>query len=229
MLIDPWSAIRISLCVGAMTCLMGFPVAIGLGWVLARKRFVGKSLLGGLVLVPLVTPPVVLGLALLRAFANRSFLGGLLANLGISVPFSLVGVVIASLIVGMPLYVLASRDAFVATDVRYEELAMSFGKTPWQAFWSVTFPLALPGIACGALLAFARALGEFGATAMIAGNIEGETRTISLAVYSLMDAPGHEHTMFALVATSIAIGLVTVIAYEALARWQRRRLGLHDE
>jgi molybdate transport system permease protein len=225
--LDPWSAIRISALVGILTSVIGFPIAVSVGWLLARKQFVGKSLVGALVLAPLVMPPIVLGLGLLRVFGHRSWLGEALATVGISIPFGFEGVVLASLLVGMPLYVLASRDAFVATDVRYEELARTFGQRPWKAFWSTSFPLAVPGIACGALLAFARALGEFGATAVIAGNIEGKTRTISLAVYSLLDSPGNSETMYVLVGASLGIGLTTIVAYEMLAHWQRRRLGLH--
>ena len=214
------SAIRLSLQVGLWCTVLGFPVAVGVGWVLARKRFVGRTLLITLLMVPLVLPPVVTGYVLLRVLGRD----GPAAALGLEIPFTLAGAVVAAFVVGLPLYVLAARHAFEAVDPRYEEVAWTLGVPPWRTFLRVTFPLAAPGIVAGAVLAFARALGEFGATAVLAGNIEGETRTIALAVYTLLETPGADEGIAVLVWSSIGISLAAIAGYEAFNRWQRRRL-----
>lgn len=226
--IDGWSATSLSVAVGLLATVAGLPIALAFGWLLARKRFWGKSLLGALLLMPLALPPVVVGLALLRFFGRASGPGRVLHAAGIDVPFTLFGVVLASLVVGLPLYVMATRDAIRATDRRVEELALAFGHRPWRVFWGITVPSALPGIACGALLAFARALGEFGATAVISGNIEGRTRTLSLAIYSLLDSPQQDGKIVQLALVSAVFALITVTAYEALSRWQEKRVARDD-
>ncbi|MFZ5479795.1 MAG: molybdate ABC transporter permease subunit, partial [Myxococcota bacterium] len=152
--------------------------------------------------------------------------GGALAAVGLPVPFSLLGAVIAAAVVGFPLYVMSVRGAFLAVDPRYEEVSMSLGVPPAATFRRVVLPLAFPGIAAGVVLAFARGLGEFGATAVLAGNMEGRTRTIALAVYALLDAPGDDARVTTLVAASVALSLAALVGYEALERWQRRRLEL---
>jgi molybdate transport system permease protein len=199
-------------------------VALVLGHLLARRRFFGKSVVSTLVLLPLVLPPVVTGYLLLELFGRGGPLGALWDTLDLHVPFSLAGAVAAALVVGLPLYVASVRAAIEAVDVRYEELAQSLGLTRWQAWRRVTLPLALPGIAAGFVLTFARALGEFGATAVLAGNIEGETRTLALAVYSLLDAPNGEAEAAVLVWLSIGLSFAALTGYEALLRWQRKRL-----
>jgi molybdate transport system permease protein len=221
---DPLSAIGISLLVGLCSVVLGFPVAMTLGWILARRQFPGKLLLSTLVFSPLVLPPVVTGLLLLRLFGKESALGAWLQRVGIVIPFTLAGAVLAAFVVGLPLYVLAIRSAFEAVDRRYEELAQTLGQTPRGAFRRISVPLALPGIAAGATLAFARALGEFGATAVLSGNIEGHTRTISMAVYTLLDAPSASPATSVLLGVSIGLSVSALIGYEALTRWQRRRL-----
>lgn len=217
---DVGSAIRLSLVVGLWCTVLGFPVAVAVGWVLARKRFVGRTLLVTLLMVPLVLPPVVTGYVLLRALGRD----GPAAAIGLEIPFTLAGAVVAAFVVGLPLYVLAARHAFEAVDPRYEEVAWTLGVPPWRTFLRITFPLAAPGIVAGAVLAFARALGEFGATAVLAGNIEGETRTIALAVYTLLETPGADDGIAVLVWSSIGISLAAIAGYEAFNRWQRRRL-----
>ena len=183
-----------------------------------------KAMLSTVLLAPLVAPPVVTGLLLLRCFGRNSQLGRALDAIGITIPFSLAGAVLAAGVVGFPLFVMSIRTAFETIDPHLEDLALSLGDTPWRAFRRVTLPLALPGIAAGAVLAFARALGEFGATAVVSGNIEGKTRTIALAVYTLLDVPDGEPQTRTLLVASLALSLGALAGFEVLNRWQRRRL-----
>jgi len=226
---DAASAVRISLWVAILAALAGLPVAVGLGWTLARRDFRGKALVSAVILAPLVIPPVVTGFLLLSLLGTQSAVGGWLAALGIPVPFSLLGATLAALVVGLPLYVLSVRNAFEAVDPHYEEVSWTLGVPPGRTFLRVSLPLALPGIAAGAVLAFARALGEFGATVVLAGNVEGETRTIALAVYTLLESPAGRGTMWILVGASVAISLAALFGYEALSRRQRRRLEVHGD
>jgi molybdate transport system permease protein len=224
MTVDPASAIRLSVVVGCGATALGLAPAVALGWLLARRQFRGKALLSAVILAPLVLPPVVTGLLLLELFGQGGPLGPVWELVGVKVPFSLLGALAAALVVGFPLYVVTIRSAFEAVDPRYEEVALTLGMSPRRAWWRVSVPLALPGIAGAAVLAFARGLGEFGATAVLAGNIEGRTRTISLAVYSLLDSPDGDAGVRVLVVASIAISLAALLGAEALNRWQRRRL-----
>lgn len=221
---DAFSAIRLSLIVGVWCVVLGLPLALAVGWLLARREFPGKLLLTTLVFTPLVLPPVVTGLLLLRLFGRNGAVGVALDHFGIVIPFSLAGAVLAAFVVGFPLYVLSIRGAIESVDRRYEEVARSLGLGPWEVFRRITLPLALPGILAGAVLNFARALGEFGATTVLSGNIEGRTRTIAQAVYTLMDAPGEPPETAILVWSSIALSLAALAGYEALNRWQKKRL-----
>jgi molybdate transport system permease protein len=220
----PWSAIRLSLWVALAATLVGFLPAVALGWVLARKDFFGKSLVATLALVPLVLPPVVTGFLLLSLLGTQGPLGGWLADLGLPIPFTLLGAMLAALVVGLPLYVVSVRNAFQAVDPSYEELSWTLGCKPRPTFLRITFPLALPGIAAGAVLAFARALGEFGATVVLAGNIEGSTRTIALAVYSLLESPQGRDAIWVLVGASVLLSMLALLGYEVLSRRQRRQM-----
>ncbi len=220
---DPVQAIRLSLCVGLWCTVLGFPVALFFGWLLSRRRFPGRVLLNVFLFIPLALPPVVTGYLLLALFGRTSLLGGLLGRIGLPVTFNFAGAVLAALIVGLPLYIMAVRAAIDSVDRRYEELAWTLGTPPWKAFSKVTVPLALPGIAAGAVLAFARALGEFGATVVLAGNMEGETRTIALAVYALLDAPDGMAKGRPLIVASLVISFVSLLGYELLLKWQERR------
>ena len=220
------SAVTLSLVVGLVAAAAGLGPALALGWLLARGHFRGKAVVSALVLVPLVLPPVVTGLLLLRLFGRSAPLGGWLAALGWPVPFTLTGAVIAAVVVGLPVYVMSVRGALEAVDPRYEEVAMTLGASPWQTFRRVTLPLALPGIGAGVVLAVARGLGEFGATAVLAGNMEGKTRTIALAVYALLDVPGEDPRVGQLIGASLGLSVLSLVGYEALNRWQRRRLEL---
>jgi molybdate transport system permease protein len=218
------SAIRLSLIVALIATLLGLVPAVGLGWLLARVEFRGKTLLSTLVLVPLVMPPVVTGFLLLSLFGGRGLLGRGLAVLGLSIPFTVLGAALAALVVGFPLYVISIRGAFEAIDRRYEELSWTLGAPPGRTFFRVSLPLALPGIAAGAVLAFARALGEFGATVVLAGNVEGNTRTIALAVYTLLESPSGRGAIWTLVGASVLLSLLALLGFEALSRRQRARL-----
>jgi molybdate transport system permease protein len=229
MTLDPWAAIRLSIIVGALSTLGGLLPAVGLAWLLARGRFRGKALLSAAVLIPLVLPPVVTGLLMLRLFGHASPVGAALASAGLRIPFSLAGAVAAAWLVGLPLYVMAIRGAFEAVDPRLEEVSWTLGVRPARTWLRVTVPLALPGIAAGVVLAFARGLGEFGATAVIAGNIEGRTRTIALAVYSLLESTDGEERLQLLLVVSLTLSVAALVGYEALIRWQRARLELDRE
>jgi molybdate transport system permease protein len=220
--VDPASAIELSLRVALVCTVVGLPFAIGSGFLLARKRFVGRTALATLLMAPLVLPPTVTGFLLLELFGRD----GPLASLGVR--FTLAGAVVAAFVVGLPLYVMAARSAFEAVDPRYEEVSLSLGVPPARTFARITLPLALPGVVAGAVLAFARALGEFGATAVLAGNVEGETRTIALAVYTLLEAPGGEEGVAVLAWASIGLCFLALAGYELFSRWQRRRMELRD-
>jgi molybdate transport system permease protein len=218
------SALSLSVRVGLACAAGGLLPAVGLGYLLARRRFPGKAALSTLLLLPMVLPPVVTGLLLLEAFGRHGVFGPALSALGVQVPFSILGAALAAGVVGLPLYTLVVRAAFEAVDPRYEEVAATLGEVPWRTFLRVTLPLALPGVLAGAVLAFGRALGEFGATVVLAGNVEGRTRTIALAVYSLLDAPGGESKALPLVFASIGLSALALGVYEGLLRRQRSRL-----
>jgi molybdate transport system permease protein len=221
---SPGSAVRLSIIVALLSTVFGLVPAIALGWLLARRNFRGKTLVSTMVLAPLVIPPVVTGFLLLSLLGTQSPLGGALASVGLPIPFTLLGAIIAAFVVGMPLYVLSIRGAFEAIDPLYEELSWTLGVRPRETFLRVSLPLALPGIAAGATLAFARSLGEFGATVVLAGNVEGDTRTIALAVYTLLEAPTGRETIWILVGASVALSLLALLGFEMLSRRQRRRL-----
>lgn len=224
---DPVSAIRLSVFVALLASLAGLPVAVVTGWLLARRDFPGKTVVSTVLLAPLVVPPVVTGFLLLSALGSQSPLGRMLEGAGLPVPFTLLGAVLAALVVGLPLYVLSVRNAFETVDPHYEEVSWTLGVPPGRTFRRVSLPLAIPGIAAGAVLAFARALGEFGATVVLAGNVEGETRTIALAVYTLLESPAGRGTMWTLVGASVTVSLAALVGYETLSRRQRRRLEVH--
>jgi len=221
---DPWSAIRLSFWVALGATLAGLIPAVAVGWILARKDFIGKSIVATVALVPLVLPPVVTGFLLLSLLGSQSTLGGWLEGIGLPIPFTLLGATLAALTVGLPLYVVSVRNAFQAVDPAFEEVSWTLGRRRWPTFLRVTLPLAVPGIAAGAVLAFARALGEFGATVVLAGNVEGTTRTIPLAVYTLLESPRGREAIWVLVGASVILSLLALLGYEALSRRQRRHL-----
>jgi molybdate transport system permease protein len=225
--LDPWLAVRLSLIVAFSAVLLGLVPAVAMGWLLARRDFPGKSFVSMVVMAPLVVPPVVTGFLLLSVLGRESALGGLLAAMGLPIPFTLLGATLAALVVGFPLYVMAIRAVFETVDRRFEEVSWTLGVPKAPTFRRISLPLALPGIAAGAVLAFARALGEFGATVVLAGNMEGETRTIALAVYSLLESPSGQGATWILVIASVVLSLVALLGFEGLTRWQRRRMEDH--
>jgi molybdate transport system permease protein len=185
-----WQAIRLSLLVATAATIASLPLGVLVGWLLARRRFPGKAFVETIVNLPLVLPPVVTGYLLLALFGRQGALGGALENtLGIRFVFDWKGAALAAGIVSFPLMVRPIRLAFAGVDPRLVNAARTLGAGPLDAFWSVALPLARPGILSGVVLSWARSLGEFGATIMIAGNIPGETRTVPLMVYSLLERP----------------------------------------
>jgi molybdate transport system permease protein len=218
--------IELSLAVAAWATICALPSAVAFGWLLARKQFPGKALLSTLLHAPLVLPPVVTGFLLLALLGRRGPIGAWLAEQGLSIPFTFAGAVIAAVVVGFPLFVAAARGAFESVDRRHDEVAATLGLSPRRVFFRITLPLAAPGILAGAVLAFARALGEFGATIVLAGNIEGETRTIPMAVYSFLESPTGESRAWELVWVSLGLCLAAMLGYELLVRRHRRLLEL---
>lgn len=222
--VDPYRAIWLSIQVGLWCVVLGLPVAVFLGWVLARYEFRGKTLLNMVVFTPLVVPPVITGYLLLELFGRSAVIGHFFEKIGLPFTFSFAGAVLASFVVGLPFYVMAARSAFESVDPKLEEMAWTLGAPPKRTILRVTLPLALPGIAAGAVLAFARSLGEFGATIVLAGNMEGKTRTIALAVYTLLESPNGMEASHVLVGASLIISFASLLGYEGLLRWHRRRL-----
>ena len=210
------TAIALSLKVAAVASLASLPFGIALGWLLARKRFPGKLLVDALVHLPLVLPPVVVGYLLLVGFGAQGMFGKPLAALGIDFAFRWTGAALASAIMGFPLMVRAIRLSIEAVDRRLEQAAATLGANPWRVFATTTLPLALPGIVAGTVLAFAKALGEFGATITFVSSIPGETQTLSSAIYGLMQVPGGEAGIWRLGAVAVAISLGALLLSEWL-------------
>lgn len=210
--------------VGLLAVLLATLPAVLLGRWLARSRSGLKGPVGTLLLLPLVLPPVVTGFLLLALVGSSGLLGGLLGAAGVRVSFTLGAAVLAAAVVGFPLYAVVVRNAFEAVDPRYEELAWTLGSPPRSTFRRVALPLALPGVAAGAVLALARGLGEFGATVVVAGNIEGRTQTLALAVYQLLESPDGRGQIWAFVGASFVIAAVGLAAWEWLSARHRARL-----
>ncbi len=205
---------------GAATLLM-LPPGLLLAWLLARGRFRGRVLLDTLISLPLVMPPVATGLVLLMLVAPRGLLGPALGRLGVDVVFTWKAVVLAMTVMGLPLLVRTVRAGIEQVDRRYEDAAAVLGAGPLRVFLTVTLPLARPAVAAGAVLGFARALGEFGATIMIAGSIPGSTRTLAVAIYSLAET-GRDRDAAVLVAISAAIAFTAL----CVSNWISSRAGL---
>lgn len=220
-----WNALRLSLLVASVAVLASLPVAIPLAYGLARSRSRGLWIVDTLVNLPLVLPPVVTGYLLLVALGRSSFFGGLIERFfGMSIAFTWIGAAIAAAVVGFPLMVRAIRLAFEAVDPRLEMAAQSLGANRLGSFLTVSLPLAKRGVIAGAVLAFARGVGEFGATIMIAGNIPGQTQTIPLAVYSMAERPGGISESWRLVALSVLIAAAAIL----VSRWFEHRQRKHS-
>ena len=228
---DPeWQAVFLSLKVSSVAVVCSLPFGIMMAWILARCRFPGKTLLDSVIHLPLVLPPVVVGYLLLIALGRRGFIGSWLYDwFGFTFAFSWRGAVLASAVMAFPLMVRAIRLALEAVDTKLEQAARTLGAGRWRVFFTITLPLTLPGIIVGTVLAFARSLGEFGATITFVSNIPGETRTIPSAMYTLIETPGAEGTAARLCAVAIVLALLSLVASEMLTRWGRKRLGAATE
>ena len=218
-------ALLLSLRVAFWSVLIGLPLGIGAAWLLARREFFGKTLFDSLVHLPLVVPPVVVGYVLLMVLGRQGLIGAWLYDtFGISLIFTWRGAAIAAGVMSFPLMVRAIRLSFEAIDQRLEAAARTLGASRLDVFLTITLPLAIPGILAGIVLAFARALGEFGATITFVSNIPGETRTLPLALFTFTQTPGGEDSALRLVAISLALAIAALIASEMIARRMRRRL-----
>ena len=218
-----WQALFLSLKVGAFCVLLSILPALLLGWLLARVPFRGKILLDGLCHMPLVLPPVVTGYLLLVLFGRRGVLGGIIEGvLGLRLAFDWKGAVVASAVVGFPLMLRAIRLSIEGVDARLERAARTLGAGPFRAFCTVTLRLASPGLLVGALLSFARSLGEFGATITFVSNIAGETRTLPLAMFSHLSQPGGEAASARLAVVSVILAFAALLASEWVARRMKR-------
>ncbi|HEX5666302.1 MAG TPA: molybdate ABC transporter permease subunit [Hyphomicrobium sp.] len=216
---DEWTAIGLSVKVAIAATLCSLPIAILAGYALARWSFPGKTLLNGLLHLPLVLPPVVTGYLLLVSFGRQGPIGGFLYDwLGITLSFRWTGAALAAAVMAFPLMLRAIRLSFEIIDRRFESAASTLGAGPIATFFTVTLPLAAPGILVGIILGFAKALGEFGATITFVSNIPGETQTIALAIHSYTQAPGGDAGTIRLAVVSILIALTAVIASEALSQ-----------
>ncbi len=214
---------KVALC---CTLLIAVP-GVALAWLLARKSFFGKSLLDSLVHMPLVLPPVVPGFLLLLLLGSQGLIGKWLhQTFGISIAFTWIGAVVASAVMALPLMVRSARLAISQVDNGLETAARTLGASPWHVFCTVTLPLSMPGILTGLILAFSRSLGEFGATITFVGNIEGETRTLPLAIYTYTQVPGGDLPAMRLVILSMLIALAALMASEVLERRAAKRAGL---
>jgi molybdate transport system permease protein len=217
-----WTAVLLSLRVAAVATLFALPAGIAIAWLLARKKFYGKSLVDALVHLPLVLPPVVTGYLLLIWFGRRGPIGAFLADtFGIVFSFRWTGAALACGVMGFPLMVRAIRLSIEAVDRKLEDAASTLGANRMRVFLTVTLPLALPGVIAGMVLCFAKALGEFGATITFVSNIPGETQTISAAIYTYTQVPGGDDAAMRLVIVSVVISLVALVASE----WLSRRAG----
>lgn len=219
-----WQAVALSLRVATVATLAALPFAIALGWLLARRRFAGHGLLSAALHLPLVMPPVVTGYLLLLLFRRNAPVGSFLASINLSPAFHWTGAAIAAGVMGFPLMVRAIRLGFESVDPRLEQAASTLGAGRAAVFVTVTLPLIVPAIIAGAVLGFAKAMGEFGATITFVANIPGQTQTLPSAIYALLQVPGGEGAAMRLVGISIAIAIAAVLASEFLARGAQARL-----
>jgi molybdate transport system permease protein len=214
---EEWSAVQLSLLVALTATAASLPFGIALGRLLARRQFAGKALLETTLSLPLVLPPVVTGYLLLVLLGRRGWLGRFMDEwFGVTVVFTWKGAALASAVMAFPLMVRSIRVAFAGVDARLEQAARTLGAGRLETFWRISLPLARRGILAGAVLAFARSLGEFGATVMLAGNIPGQTQTIPLYVYSAVNSPGGMEQSSRLVVVSVLIAAAALVASEYL-------------
>jgi len=221
---DEATALVLSLKIAFWATAASLPLGIAVAFLLARGRFWGRSLLNGLVHLPLVLPPVVTGYLLLIGFGRKGPIGQALESCcGIVLSFRWTGAALAAAVMAFPLMVRAVRLSIEAVDRRLEQAASTLGAPPWWVFLSITLPLALPGVMAGAVLGFAKALGEFGATITFVSNIPGETRTVAAAIYTYTQVPGGDGPAMRLVIVAIVISMAALVLSEWLARRVERR------
>lgn len=221
-----WQAIRLSIWVASCSVLVILPFGIPTAWLLARRTFRGKSIVETMVNLPLVVPPVVTGYLLLVTFGAQGVFGRWLHEwFGIRVVFDWKGAALASAVMAFPLFVRACRIAFASVDPRLEAAARTLGAGRLDSFLSITVPMAWHGILAGLVLAFARSIGEFGATIMVAGSIPGRTRTIPLEIFHLLESPGGMARVRVLIIASVLIGCLALLVSEMLERRHRLRVG----
>lgn len=220
---EEWEAVALSLRVSAWATAASLPLGVLVAVALARWRFPGRQLLNGLVHLPLILPPVVTGYALLLLFGRQGPVGALLEPLGIAFAFRWTGAALAAAVMAFPLMVRAIRLSVEAVDPGLEEAAATLGAGRARVFLGVTLPLIAPGIVAGAILAFAKAMGEFGATITFVSNIPGETRTIPSAIYAFLQVPGGEGAALRLVGVSVAVAMGALLLSEAMVRRAARR------
>ena len=226
---EEWQALGLSLRVAFWATLCSLPFAVLAAYALSRWRFPGRGLLNVAVHLPLVLPPVVTGYLLLLGFGRNGMVGGWLdETFGLVLAFRWTGAALAAAVMGFPLMVRAIWLSLDAVDRRLEEASGTLGAPPWRVFLTVTLPLILPGVLAGAMLAFAKAMGEFGATLTFVSNIPGETRTLASAIYTFLQVPGGEGAVGVLVGVSLAVSMIALIGAEALSRALARRIGMAE-
>jgi molybdate transport system permease protein len=219
--LETWQITLFSLAVGLASTLVILPFGIVLAWLFARKEWPLKSVIETIVLLPLVMPPVSTGLILLKIFGRRSPVGAWLYNRGIEIVFNWKGVLIAMAVMSFPLLVRATRTSFSEVNPRLEQIAATLGASPLKIFFAITIPLAMRGIVAGSLLAFSRALGEFGATILLAGNIPGKTQTLSLAIFNFVQV-GKDREAYTLLLITVILAFASVWSSEWLLRLHKR-------
>lgn len=216
---EEWQAVRLSLQVAAVATVWSLPFGLGVAYLLARGRFPGHAVLNGLVHLPLILPPVVTGYLLLLLFGRQGAIGAALAeHFGIVFAFRWTGAALACAVMGLPLMVRTMRLSIGAVDPRLEAAASTLGAGPVRVFLTITLPQILPGIVAGSILAFAKAMGEFGATITFVSNIPGETQTLPSAIYTFLQVPGGDPQAIRLTVIAIAVSLAALLASECLAR-----------
>ncbi|MBS0432523.1 MAG: molybdate ABC transporter permease subunit [Proteobacteria bacterium] len=218
---DETVALLLSLKVAAVAVACSLPPAAALAWLLARRRFAGKPLLETVLLLPLILPPVVTGYVLLELFGHQGAIGRVLDAWHLGVAFRWTGAALAAGVMAFPLLVVSLRSAFEAVDRKLEQAATTLGADAWRVFLRVSLPLSLPGLVAGLALAFARAFGEFGATITFVSSIPGETRTLPIALYELLETPGGESGALRLTWVAVGVALIATLGAALLLRGSR--------
>ncbi len=212
-----WGVVWLTVRTAALAAALILPFGVFVAWLLARREWYGKSVVETIVALPLVMPPVATGLILLKLFGRRGFFGHPLHEAGIDIVFTWRAVVLAMMVMSFPLLVRASRIAFEEVPARFEQMARTLGANERRVFFTITLPLAMRGVVSGLLLAFARSLGEFGATILVAGNIPGRTSTVAVSIYNLVQL-GKDDDAFRLLLFAVVIAFAAVWTAEAVSR-----------